>query len=1138
MSLSAEDSGNADLFTTDIYQDGHEEDRYLEKDLFSAKEAQKSTNPENFNSNSKPESADYPPVLFTQSYDNQTSDCNSRTSLSNSTDPEPDLFTLLSSQNPKYSLEIEKTASESELSPGETVNISQKEYRGVKKEEKVENGLVTADIAIENSTEKRQVEVEKEALNPLLDSLESAEELVDLKTDSTTETLTNKETEISAESLEQAEQEKKESSSPSDEESYPTRLLVIDGHSYAFRSFFALKPDAFRISDGEYTNAVYGFTKQLFKLIKENQPDAIAVAFDRGNQTWRKEEYPEYKEGRKPTPAEFKGQIDKIKKVLAALRIPYMDSQKYEADDILATLAYQASEKNIEVLIASGDRDTFQLIDHNVNVLYPSNRASEGAKRMGALEVEMKYGVTPALYPDLAALVGEKADNLPGVPGVGEKTAAQWLNKYGNLTTLLDNQEKIGGKRGEDLRAHVDNVLRNRRLNRLCTDVELPYQLPELLIQGADHGELEAVFNELKFGATIRSELVGMPLWEKQGRQASSRSGVELPRIQKITSSGQLRAWFKQWDYEEKTSPYDLAIVVNAGSTRPQRSLATHITFYGYGRAAHLDFQKFYPQRDIEAVLLEEIREILDKYADRLCVYAWKDAYHGLKGRQIELPHLLIDVDLLAYLLDPAQSAKGLSGLCERYLSESFQQASEEAKFENTYSDLLGSYGQDISVEQSRAAQVVQKVAAILWSEFQKPDNEHNLHLLEEIERPLQAILIEMEVAGIAACEKYFAQLQAELSEEVEEARKNALEAVGREKLNLSSPKQLQEVLFDTLDLPKTKKTRRGYTTNAEALEWLYEQSGHDFLKYLLRHREKIKLLQNVEGLSKAILAKDGRVHTTFMQTVASTGRLSSKEPNLQNIPTRTPAGMKIRKGFTASAGYEALMSVDYSQVEMRIMAHLSGDESLIEAINAGEDLHRSMAAMVYEISPDEVTQSQRTHIKATSYGLAYGLSAFGLSKQLKIEVGEAKRLMDRYYRRFAKLQDYLEKAVEEARAKGYTESMCGRRRYLPDLSSGERGLRSIAERAALNAPIQGTAADFMKLAMIRVDRALKAENMRSRVLLQIHDELILEMAAGEQERLESLLREAMGGIAKLKNLKVDLPVQIGVGDTWCDAAH
>lgn len=878
----------------------------------------------------------------------------------------------------------------------------------------------------------------------------------------------------------------------------------------AFRAYFALPVDKFTTSSGQSTNAVHGFVSMLANLIKTEQPTHLAVAFDAGSTTFRTERFPSYKGTRDATPEPFKGQVPLIMEVLDAMNVPFLEKDNFEADDILATLSSQADAAGMQVLVCSGDRDSLQFVNENVTVLYPVKGVSELA-RMTPEAVQTKYGVAPHQYPDLAALVGETSDNIPGVPGVGPKTAAKWINQYGSLSGVLEHAEEIKGKAGESLRAHLEQVRLNRELNHLLTDVELPIAPGDLAAQPWDREAMHRVFDALQF-RTLRERLFAMvPSEDEAGAVDADAAEVTLVDLEE----GALGAWL------EARGGQAVGLQV-AGVTTPAGADAWQVALAADGAAVVVDLA------DVADVDERALAAWLTDATAPKVVHGNKGAWHALRSRGLDLSGVTFDTELAAYLCHPDQRSYDLADLSIRHLHRELRLEADDAAGQGALDLELG--GDSAARRLAVHATVLVDLAEALGADLTDRGADR---LLSDLELPLTRVLAEMEHRGIAIDVDSLRELERHFADLVAQAAAAAYEVIGRE-VNLGSPKQLQEVLFDQLEMPKTKKIKTGYTTDAASLSDLFTRTEHPFLAHLLAHRDATRLRQTVEGLLKAVGA-DGRIRTTFQQTIAATGRLSSADPNLQNIPIRTEAGRQIRRVFTVGDGYETLLTADYSQIEMRIMAHLSGDAGLIEAFRSGEDLHRYVGSRVFGVPTTEVTAAMRSKIKAMSYGLAYGLSAFGLSKQLNIEVGEASGLMEDYFRRFGGVRDYLTGVVEEARATGYTATILGRRRYLPDLTSDNRQRREMAERMALNAPIQGSAADLIKVAMLGVDRELRDQGLASRLLLQVHDELVLEVAPGERDAVEALVRTQMGAAAALS---VPLDVSVGVGTTWHEAGH
>jgi DNA polymerase-1 len=887
----------------------------------------------------------------------------------------------------------------------------------------------------------------------------------------------------------------------------------------AFRAFYALPAENFKTQGGLTTNAVYGFTAMLINLLRDEQPTHVGAAFDVSRQTFRKEKYPEYKEGRSATPDEFRGQIDITKEVLGALGITVLAEPGFEADDIIATLATQAEQGGYRVLIVTGDRDALQLVSDDVTVLYPVKGVSE-LTRFTPDAVFAKYGLTPAQYPDFAALRGDPSDNLPGIPGVGEKTATKWIVEYGSLQSLVDSVDEVRGKVGDALRSNLSHVILNRELTELVKAVPLPQTPDTLGLQPWDRDQIHRLFDDLEF-RVLRDRLFETlsPIEPEVELGFDVRGGV-LER-------GELAAWLAE---HSSGGRFGLAVV------------GTHLAFDADATALAI------VSADGEGCFLDTAS--MDP-ADEAALASWladpglpkalheaKLAMHDLAGRGWNLTGVTSDTALAAYLVRPGQRSFALDDLSLRYLRRELRADNPEQQQLSLLDDDEGVDDQAVQTLLLRASAVAD-LADALDEELARIDSSA---LLGEMELPVQRVLAKLEHTGIAVDLDLLGTLQSQFANQIRDAAEAAYGVIGKQ-INLGSPKQLQVVLFDELEMPKTKRTKTGYTTDADALQTLFDKTGHPFLQHLLAHRDATRLKVTVDGLLNSV-ASDGRIHTTFNQTIAATGRLSSTEPNLQNIPIRTEAGRQIRDGFVVGGrlpgsgggtAFAELMTADYSQIEMRIMAHLSGDEGLIEAFNTGEDLHSFVASRAFGVPIDEVTAELRRRVKAMSYGLAYGLSAYGLAAQLKISTEEAKVQMEAYFSRFGGVRDYLQSVVDQARKDGYTSTVLGRRRYLPELDSSNRNVREAAERAALNAPIQGSAADIIKVAMINVDSAIEDAGLTSRMLLQVHDELLFEVAEGERDALETLVRDKMGGAYPLD---VPLEVSVGYGRSWDAAAH
>ncbi|PZE93160.1 DNA polymerase I [Curtobacterium sp. MCLR17_039] len=881
-------------------------------------------------------------------------------------------------------------------------------------------------------------------------------------------------------------------------------LMVIDGHSLAFRAFYALPVDSFVNREGQHTNAIHGFISMLLMLLQREKPTHLAVAFDISRFSFRTREYAEYKGTRSETPAEFKGQIPLLQQALEAMGITTVTKEDYEADDILATLSKQGADQGFKVYVVSGDRDSIQLVNDDVTLLYPSVRGVSELTRYDRDKVYERYGIEPHQYPDIAALVGETSDNLIGIDKVGEKTAVKWVTQYGSLDGVLEHADEIKGVVGNNLREQQDRAIRNRRLNRLVTDVELPVGPADVALRPVDETAVRELFAKLQFRTLLDRvfKVAGSGDPAEPAAEGTVTDGAPTPPLVKTLIDEELGYWLERRNATEAANGYGVAVEVIDGRLSAI-GIATHddAVLVPGGSGA----------KDYEQLSAWFASDAPKHFHDA------KAAIKALGTAGFVVNGIAGDARIMGWLAQPGKQGQPLSDLVYQELGEELPTADPNQLVPETDPVNVGVH-----------AWFVLRVTTALRARI----DASSLQVLDDIELPLVSVLAGMETIGVGIDRPVLTGLSKELGERAAELAQQAFAEIGHE-VNLGSPKQLQEVLFTELAMPKTRKTKTGFSTDAASLADLQEQHPHPFLGLLLQHRDATKLRQIVDTLDAAVV--DGRIHTRYEQTGTSTGRVSSTDPNLQNIPVKTAVGRRIRSAFAVAEPYTTLVTADYSQIEMRIMAHLSGDPGLIQAFNEGEDLHRFVGARVFGVDPSEVSNEMRTKVKAMSYGLAYGLSAFGLSKQLRIEQSEARTLMTEYFARFGAVRDYLRNVVEQAREDGYTETIFGRRRPFPDLKSPNRVLRENAERAALNAPIQGSAADIIKIAMLGVADDLREGELQSHLLLQVHDELILEVAPGEQERVEEILRNRMGSAAELS---VPLDVSVGVGPNWESAAH
>ena len=882
-------------------------------------------------------------------------------------------------------------------------------------------------------------------------------------------------------------------------------LMVIDGHSLAFRAFFALPVDSFVNAEGQHTNGIHGFISMLLTLLQNERPTHLVVAFDISRFSFRTREYPDYKATRDATPPEFKGQIPLLRDALHAMGIQTIAKEDFEADDILATLARQGGEQGYQVYVVSGDRDTIQLVNDRVTLLYPAVQGVSKLTRYDPEKVFERYGVRPEQYPEIAALVGEKSDNLPGIPKVGEKTAVKWINEFGSLEAIIEHADDIKGKVGESFREHKENAIRNRRLNRLVNDVELPVGPADLERGAIDVAAVREVFTKLQF-RTLQDRV--LKLAAEEGTEAGAQAEEEQTKapVRHDLLDEDLAKWLED---AVQASPEGLALEVEL--------VDGAVAAIGLASAAEGVSLDWIPDRTdyapFEAWLASDAPKLM---------FDAKPQLKALMDAGLEVGGTIADGQLAAYLRRPQNAPKRLAELVQQTIDEPLPERDPNQLALDDEGAGESFVASDAWFLHRAATAAIEQLGAPVDGVFR------------DIETPLLPVLARMERQGVAIDRSFLQGLADDLSARIVGYERQAFDAIGGQEINLGSPKQLQTVLFETLDMPKTRKTKTGYSTDADSLADLERQNPHPFLGALRQHRDATKLRQIMESLLKAV-HDDGRIHTTYVQTGSATGRLSSTDPNLQNIPIRSDEGRQIRQAFVHGEGFETLLTADYSQIEMRIMAHLSEDAELIASFNRGEDLHRFVGSRVFGVAPEDVTPAMRSKVKAMSYGLAYGLSAFGLSKQLQIEVAEAKSLMIGYFERFGRVRDYLRDVVLTATDEGYTETIFGRRRPFPDLHSPNRVARENAQRAALNSPIQGSAADIIKRAMIAIDARLRAEGLGSRMLLQVHDELVFEVAPGELEPLEALVREEMSGAA---DLTVPLEVQVGIGANWRAAGH
>ena len=950
-------------------------------------------------------------------------------------------------------------------------------------------------------------------------------------------------------------------------------LLVVDGHSLAFRAFYALPVESFTTSTGQPTNAVWGFATMLADVMAKEKPTHMGVAFDVKGGTFRNAMLPQYKGTREAAPKELLSQLPLIQDLLKGLGITYIEKPGYEGDDIIGTLATMGEQAGFKTLVLSGDRDAFQLVDDDITVLYPGHHF-KNLKHMTPQTIMDRYKVTPEQYPDLAAMRGEGADNIPGVPGVGDGYAAKWINKYGSLDSILEHADEIGGKKGQALAENADQVRLNRKVNALVRDLDLGVKVEDLRFGTIHTDQVLPIFEQLQFGPQTRKKILRgfNTVADYDYSPASALVDVSnkqeeftQPERDKAESADQLRDWCEKHLPDKalcrrsadhvKAMADALDQIKDIGDSdqnamRCSEAMKEHWVLHAIGWAKHGDYGLeelailsmdghglVLMAEDIDEAMREAIQELIDQRIGTCVVHGYKEHLHFLESQGLHMPLPLFDTKLAGYLAEPDFHADNLEQAVAHFLAIPVEEEPEATQ------GALALDGREDEDERRRGTRILRQAQYVMMvSERLQEliDERHQYGLLRTIELPTSAVLAQMETEGAKVDDARLKEMHDRFAAEARQAQEIAWDKAGS-RVNLQSPKQLSKVLFDDMGLVPTHRTKTGsYSTNVSVLQDLYIKSvnnerANDFLGALLKHRETNKLKQIVQTLREAVNPRDGRLHTTYEQTVAATGRLSSVDPNLQNIPNRDARGREIRSAFVPGSGYEALLSSDYSQVELRIMAHLSGDQALIDAFKSGADFHRYVASLVYDIPMEEVTGDQRSHVKAMSYGLAYGLSTYGLAQQLKISPAAADVLRAKYFATFGKVHEYLESLVADAREKGYTETMFGRRRYFPGLRSKRRPTREAAERAALNAPIQGSAADIMKIAMIKASRALSDQGLKSRISLQIHDELLVEIAPGETDKATKLVKDSMEHAVELA---VPLDVSTGIGQDWELAAH
>ncbi len=881
------------------------------------------------------------------------------------------------------------------------------------------------------------------------------------------------------------------------------KLIIIDGNSIANRAFYALP--LLSNSSGLHTNAVFGFTTMLLRLIEEEKPTHFLVAFDAGKVTFRHKEYTDYKGGRAKTPPELSEQFPLIKELLRAFQIPQFELEGYEADDIIGTLTRVADEQGKQVVVVSGDKDMLQLASEHVTVALTRKGISE-VERYNPAEIREKYGLAPKQIIDLKGLMGDTSDNIPGIPGVGEKTALKLLHEYGSVEDVLAHTDKMKGKMKEKIEEHKQDALMSKELATIFREVPMSSEFEEFNYPGYDGQALSAMFRKLEF----KSLLEKMDFSAGASEEASPQEQEHMEWT--VVTNGQMEELIAALDQAS-------AIHVEATGDNPHTSSVVGISFFTPQKCYYVPFEL------LDAEEAEDIRNWLADASKPKQIFDQHRAEVALAWKGVVLRGVDFDVLLAAYLLDPTESNLTLSGLASKY-ALSGSKADEDvfgkgAKFQLPELKVLGEH-------LCRKADTIRRLVPVLKQELEKNEMQR---LFYELELPLASVLSGMERLGIKVDTGELKQYGEELAGQLEGIMQRIYDLAGME-FNINSPKQLGDVLFEKLGLPAYKKTKTGYSTDAEVLEKLAPY--HDIVGQILHYRQLAKLQSTyVEGLLKEVRSETGKVHTYYKQTIAATGRLSSQYPNLQNIPIRMEEGRKIRKVFVPSEPGWYILTADYSQIELRVLAHISQDEKLMEAFRKNMDIHTKTAMDVFGVSDSEVDGNMRRQAKAVNFGIVYGISDYGLSQNLDITRKEAANFIEQYFAVFQGVRKYMDDIVQVARKNGYVTTLLQRRRYLPEIAASNFNLRSFAERTAMNTPIQGTAADIIKLAMVQMAKRLQDEKLESRMLLQVHDELVFEVPEKELDTMRRIVPEVMESALELD---VPLKADVDYGLTWYEA--
>ena len=906
----------------------------------------------------------------------------------------------------------------------------------------------------------------------------------------------------------------------------PPRLYLIDGSSYIFRAFYGIK-QFLSNSKGLPTNAIYGFASMLLKILREEQPEYIAIIFDPKGKTFRHEMYKEYKANRKETPDDLKPQIPYIINLVEVFNIVSMQQEGFEADDLIGTISKKAEKKGFDVTIVSGDKDMMQLISPKIKMLDTMKNKTFGEK-----EVKEKFGVEPGRVTEVMGLMGDSSDNIPGVPGIGPKTATTLIQNFGDIENLLKNLEQIKKKSLKNkLLEYTEQARLSKKLCTIDTNLNLPVGIEEMKAKKLDSKRIITLFKQLEFAALLSKIELGNEKWVESGKLRGWKSDTDKKKYKLVFSEKELDKIIIQVKNKgllsidlETTSafPMEAEIVGISISIIPHDAYYIPVGHDYPGAPAQLN-------RDM---VLGKLKPVLEDKKIKKIGQNIKYEIIVFQNSGIKIKNIYFDTMIASYLINPSKHNHNLEDIALEYLDyrvitykEVAGSGSKEVGFNKVDLETAACYsGEDADITLQLSKKLLPALAIGII------DKDALVSLLNNVELPLAEVLAEIEINGVKINKNFLKKMSKDLEKDISLSAQKIYDMAG-EKFNINSPKQLSELLFEKLKIPPLKKTKTGYSTDMSVLEQL--ATGYPLPAEIISYRQLSKLKSTyVDALPLLVNSKTGRIHTSFNQTVTATGRLSSSNPNLQNIPIRTDLGRKIRKAFIAEKNH-LLLSADYSQIELRILAHLSEDEVLIEAFKKGEDIHVQTGARIFNVFPNMVDSNMRRMAKAVNFGIIYGISPFGLSKNIRVSLKEAKEFIDHYFALYKGVKSYIEQTITDARKNGYVTTILNRRRYLPELNSKNRQMKEFAERTAVNTPVQGSAADLIKIAMINISRAIKSKNLKSKMILQVHDELVFEIPEAEKKMMVDLVNKEMEGVMELK---IPLIVDTWIGKNWGEA--